>query len=156
MNRASSLAMRHFVAVASVIVLAAPSAHADDLKPTREAFLKEVLDAKPSPVTPKFDDYTSGSYHIEKEDLLKGLVEWLQGVHDAGTLNEKVLKAPDGKGKKEAPNSFASEVLLVTWSKDGKTRRIFHEKEGMKLDKVFDQYSVVLKELKKTYPAKDK
>jgi hypothetical protein len=39
------------------------------------AFINEVLDAKPTAVTPKFDDYTPGSYHVIKEDLLEGIVE---------------------------------------------------------------------------------
>jgi hypothetical protein len=52
-----------------------PAAWTDDPKPDRAAFLAEVLDAKPTPVTPKFDDYTRGSYHVEKADLLKGLTE---------------------------------------------------------------------------------
>jgi hypothetical protein len=47
----------------------------DDSQPTRDAFLCEVLDAKPTAVTPKFDDYTDGSYHILKEDLLKGVTD---------------------------------------------------------------------------------
>lgn len=220
MNRASSLAMCPFIAVALVSVLAASSAHADDSKPTREAFLKEVLDAKPTPVTPKFDDYTKGSYHIEKEDLLKGLTEeakkqkltlravtiigpmvgdplwtsyvavlfedgkkvrvnslvmpharitgkstglltfeqydkWLKAVHDTGTLKE-AKNAPTGKGKRDASSPFASPILLVTWSKDGKARQVFHEKEDAKLEKLFDQYNRIMKDLKKTYPAKDK
>src|SRR5262245_51091726 len=67
--------MRGFgMAAAGVIVLVVP-VRADQLKPTRKAFLGEVLDARPTPVTPKFDDYTPGSYHIEKEDLLNGLIE---------------------------------------------------------------------------------
>jgi hypothetical protein len=48
---------------------------AADPKPTRDAFLGEVLDAKPTDVTAKFDDYTPGSYHIEKENLLRGLTD---------------------------------------------------------------------------------
>src|SRR5262249_40593184 len=66
--------LRLVTAAATLIVLALPVC-AEDPKPTREAFLGEVLDAKPTAVTPKFDDYTPGSYHIEKEDLLKGLIE---------------------------------------------------------------------------------
>jgi hypothetical protein len=58
-----------------LLVTVAPSALAEDSKPTREAFLGEVLDAKPTAVTSKFDDYTPGSYHIDNNDLLKGLTE---------------------------------------------------------------------------------
>jgi hypothetical protein len=49
--------------------------YAEDPKPTREAFINEVLDEKPTKVTPKFNDYMPSSYHIEKEDLFKGLTE---------------------------------------------------------------------------------
>jgi hypothetical protein len=74
MNRLLFPMLRLFMPAAAIIVLASPVC-AEDQKPTREAFLVEVLDAKPTSVTPKFDDYTPGSYHIEKEDLLKGLIE---------------------------------------------------------------------------------
>ena len=60
--------------------------------PTRAAFIQEVLDARPTPVTPKFHD-AADSYHILKEDLLKGLVEEsekrklsLRGVLIAGPM----------------------------------------------------------------------
>jgi hypothetical protein len=42
-------------------------------RPTRDAFFSEVLTAKPSQVTPLFDDYTPDSYHIDKLDVAKGL-----------------------------------------------------------------------------------
>jgi hypothetical protein len=48
---------------------------ADRPRPTREAFLGEVLDAKPTPATPEFNDYSPSSYHVRKEDLLKGLID---------------------------------------------------------------------------------
>jgi hypothetical protein len=74
MNYPHTPMLRLVVAASTVVALALPG-RADDGRPTRQAFLGEVLDAKPTPVTPKFNDYTPGSYHIEKEDLLKGLIE---------------------------------------------------------------------------------
>ena len=44
-------------------------------RPDRAQFIREVLDAKPTEITPKFDDYTKDSYHIEGMDLLKGIEE---------------------------------------------------------------------------------
>lgn len=61
--------------VALALAFALPSFAADESKPTRAAFIREVLDAKPTAVTPRFDDYTQGSYHVDREDLLKGLTE---------------------------------------------------------------------------------
>jgi hypothetical protein len=79
------------VTAAAVVVL--PSPGADEPKPNREAFINEVLDAKPTTVTPKFDDYTPGSYHVKKEDLLQGLTDeatkrklTLRGVSIVGPL----------------------------------------------------------------------
>ena len=213
------LVPRLILAASVVTAVAAPLPGADDAKPTREAFLGEVLDAKPTPVTPKFDDYTPGSYHVEKEDLLKGLIDeskkrkitlraatilgplpgdplwtsyvvvflqegekvrvnslvmpharitgkasgmvteeryrkWLDGVLATGTLEREAGKAPSNEAKKEIPSPFASDVLLVTWSADGKTREVFHGKVGgdKNVEKLFEQYNGVLKELKKTYP----
>lgn len=42
-------------------------------RPSREGFFHEVLFAAPSPRTPRFDDYTPGSYHVNKWDLAQGL-----------------------------------------------------------------------------------
>lgn len=50
----------------------APLARADAPLPTRTDFIREVLDPKPSPLTPKFHD-DARSYHVIKEDLAKGL-----------------------------------------------------------------------------------
>lgn len=65
---------------------------ADDEGPTRAAFLKEVLDAAPTPVTRQFNDYTKGSYHVEKADLLKGLVE--EAAKQKKTLRAVVIVGP--------------------------------------------------------------
>ena len=47
----------------------------DDITPSRNAFLNEVLFAEPTSRTPSFDDYTTGSYHVRKVDLVTGLEE---------------------------------------------------------------------------------
>jgi hypothetical protein len=68
-------------------------ARAEDPLPTRTDFIREVLDPKPSPTTPKFHDDTR-SYHVIKEDLAKGLFEEaekrkldLRGVLIAGPMS---------------------------------------------------------------------
>ena len=45
----------------------------DSLKPSREGFFREALFAAASARTPRFDDYTPGSYHVDKIDLAEGL-----------------------------------------------------------------------------------
>jgi hypothetical protein len=45
----------------------------DNVAPTREAFFREVLFPAPTARTPRFDDYTPDSYHVEKLDLAQGL-----------------------------------------------------------------------------------
>ena len=45
----------------------------DSLRPSREGFFREVLFAAGSARTPRFDDYTPGSYHVDKLDLADGL-----------------------------------------------------------------------------------
>jgi hypothetical protein len=52
------------------------TALADDPKPDRATFIKEVVDAKPTAATPKFNDYTPNSYHVDQDDLTKGLIEF--------------------------------------------------------------------------------
>jgi hypothetical protein len=42
-------------------------------RPTRDAFFREILTARPSEITPLFDDYTHGSYHVDKLDVADGL-----------------------------------------------------------------------------------
>lgn len=41
--------------------------------PDRAQFIRECLDSAATPETPKFDDYTKGSYHIDKLDLVQGI-----------------------------------------------------------------------------------
>jgi hypothetical protein len=52
-----------------------PTPVAIEKKPTRENFFREVLYAQATEITPLFDDYTEGSYHVDKLDVLKGLPE---------------------------------------------------------------------------------
>lgn len=47
----------------------------DDITPSRDAFLAEVLFAEPTARTPRFNDYTTDSYHVRKLDLVTGLEE---------------------------------------------------------------------------------
>ncbi len=46
---------------------------ADSVEPSREGFFREVLYAAGSARTPRFDDYTPGSYHADKLDIAEGL-----------------------------------------------------------------------------------
>lgn len=46
---------------------------ADSLAPSRDGFFREALFAAPTGRTPRFDDYTPGSYHPAKLDVLAGL-----------------------------------------------------------------------------------
>ena len=46
---------------------------ADTLSPTRDGFFREVLFAEPTARTPRYDDYTPGSYHVDKLDVLAGI-----------------------------------------------------------------------------------
>jgi hypothetical protein len=221
MNRLRVLLRRLLVALAALAV-SSVSLGAEEPKPTRKAFLGEVLDAKPTPVTPKFNDYTPGSYHIEKEDLLKGLLEeakkrkltlrsvtilgplpadplwtsyvmvciqdgkkirvnslvmpharitskatglitaeqykkWREGILSHGVLKKE---APTDAKKIKSP-AFRSQLLLVAWSGDGKTREVhygdvMHGEKSEKADRLLEQYNTLLKKLKKTYPEKDK
>lgn len=52
-----------------------PGCAVGEALPSRSGFLQEVLFAVPSMRTPRFDDYTGGSYHINKLDLAEGLPE---------------------------------------------------------------------------------
>lgn len=56
-------------------LFAASPMMAKQLAPTRTAFLAELLDAEYSLVTRRFDDYTPGSYHVDKLDAYRGLVQ---------------------------------------------------------------------------------
>ena len=60
------------------LVSATPPFAQPDQKPSRVNFFREVLYAKATSVTPRYDDYTEGSYHVDKLDVLKGLPEVAQ------------------------------------------------------------------------------
>jgi hypothetical protein len=77
----------------AVAVLSGLMGRDEDPMPTRADFIREVFDARPSPLTPKFHDAPKG-YHVIKDDLLKGLVEEaekrkldLRGVVIAGPMS---------------------------------------------------------------------
>ncbi len=79
-------------------ILFAPLVRAQDPLPTRNDLIREVLDAKPSPLTPTFHD-DARSYHVIKEDLAKGLFEEaekrkldLRGVLIAGPMSLDPLR----------------------------------------------------------------
>lgn len=40
---------------------------------SREGFIQECIFSEGTPRTPHFDDYTEGSYHIDKQDLISGI-----------------------------------------------------------------------------------
>ena len=61
-----------------LLLLSAPVFASQDLKPSRDNFFREVLYAKATSVTPLYDDYTEGSYHVDKLDVFKGLPEMAQ------------------------------------------------------------------------------
>ncbi|HYI12747.1 MAG TPA: hypothetical protein VEK57_27100 [Thermoanaerobaculia bacterium] len=59
----------------------------------RAGFVQELVSAQPTPRTAKFDDYTEGSYHVNKRDLLEGIRERRR----AGTpIVAAVIRGPVG------------------------------------------------------------
>lgn len=40
---------------------------------SREGFIQECIFSEGTPRTPHFDDYTEGSYHVDKQDLISGI-----------------------------------------------------------------------------------
>ena len=64
---------RKHVALGLLCLMVAASVYAASLRPTREAFFSELLNPQPTPRTSRFDDYTPGSYHVNKYDVWKGL-----------------------------------------------------------------------------------
>ena len=56
--------------IAVAVILLEPRSFA---APSRAQFIRECLDATATRETPKFDDYTEGSYHVDKFDLIEGL-----------------------------------------------------------------------------------
>jgi hypothetical protein len=49
---------------------------AQEQKPDRRAFLLEVIDAQPTTLTPQFNDYVEGNYHVNKQEIL----DYLPGI----------------------------------------------------------------------------
>lgn len=64
------------------------------LRPTRAGFFRELLEPEYSPATRLFDDYTEGSYHVDKIDTYKGLVEAAQAA--GRTLLGVLVVGPSG------------------------------------------------------------
>ena len=62
--------------------------------PDRAQFLRECLDAVATPETPKFDDYTQGSYHIDKLDLVQGIEKATDS--QPGRLRAVIIIGPIG------------------------------------------------------------
>jgi len=66
----------------------------DSTSPSRAGFFREVLFAAPTARTPWFDDYTKGSYHIDKLDLAIGLRK--EAERCGVTLEALVVVGPNG------------------------------------------------------------
>jgi hypothetical protein len=66
----------------------------DDSAPSREGFFREALFAAQTARTPRYDDYTAGSYHVDKLDVATGL----PGIaHKCGaTLDSVLVLGPTG------------------------------------------------------------
>jgi len=67
---------------------------ADGLKPSRGGFMREILFAPGTARTPRFDDYTPDSYHVDKLDLATALPV---AARECGlTLQALVVLGPTG------------------------------------------------------------
>ena len=62
--------------------------------PDRAQFIRECLDSAATPETPKFDDYTKGSYHINMLDLVEGLTKATES--QPGRLRAVIIFGPTG------------------------------------------------------------
>ncbi len=62
--------------------------------PDRAQFIRECLDSAATPETAKFDDYTEGSYHIDKLDLVEGLAKATESQR--GRLRAVIIFGPTG------------------------------------------------------------
>jgi hypothetical protein len=62
--------------------------------PDRAQFIRECLDATATRETPKFDDYTHGSYHVDKLDLIEGLEAATRS--QPGRLRAVIIVGPTG------------------------------------------------------------
>src|SRR5262245_42576562 len=61
--------------------------------PGRAQFIRECLDSRPTSKTAKFDDY-SGSYHIDKLDLVQGIEQATKS--QPGRLRAVIIFGPTG------------------------------------------------------------
>ena len=77
--------------IAVVGILLVPCAIA---APDRAQFIRECLDAVATRETPKFDDYTEGSYHVDKLDLVEGLETATKS--QPGHLRAVIIVGPTG------------------------------------------------------------
>ena len=62
--------------------------------PDREQFIRECLDSAATPETSKFNDYTEGSYHITKLDLVDGIEKATES--QPGRLRAVIIFGPAG------------------------------------------------------------
>jgi hypothetical protein len=77
--------------VATAAILLEPRSFA---APDRAQFIRECLDAAATRETPKFDDYTKGSYHVDKLDLVEGLEAATRS--QPGRLHAVIILGPTG------------------------------------------------------------
>jgi hypothetical protein len=116
--------------LSAVAILTWPASLAagDDPKPSRETFIREVLDAKPTPLTPRFQ--AGEGYYVRKEDLMKGVIEEaakrklrLRGVLIVGPLPDGfwtyIIAAFLGEGDKVRVNLLIFPHARITYKATG-------------------------------------
>lgn len=64
-----------------------PQGSRDDVDLSREAFIREMVTAKNTRTTKHFNDYTPGSYHVNKLDLIEGV----RALSDSLTKNVEAI-----------------------------------------------------------------
>ena len=77
--------------VATAAILLEPRGFA---APDRAQFIRECLDPTATRETPKFDDYTEGSYHVDKLDVVEGLEAATKS--QPGRLRAVIILGPTG------------------------------------------------------------
>ena len=87
--------LKSILTILTAVLLMAAIIRAQDRSslPDRDHFLREVLEPAATDVTPKFDDYTKGSYHVDKLDLLQGL--GTAATNAANRLRAVVILGPE-------------------------------------------------------------
>ena len=133
------VSIRHLMHVLCVLLLSSsPVLAVQNLKPSRDNFFLEVLYAKATSVTPLYDDYTEGSYHVDKVDVLKGLPQMalkeglrLRGlivVGPVGPLWAYYVVAFLDEGEMIRVNSLTMPHARITYKSTGKmTLRRYEE-----------------------------